>query len=107
MWYLHLLRFAGDKIDDLPDKPRLGLSLMATGLFIEGVWFAWRRLSPLSFATASEFFSRLDDAIPLSTAIFMVGLATFAIGLFVFFRRLVWWLQEKRAPIILNKLDLK
>lgn len=63
--------------DNLPDKPRLGAGLLASGLIAMLVRLSWPRLDASGY-------------------LFAGGVGCLVCGGFILFRRGVWWLQDRR-----------
>jgi hypothetical protein len=101
MWYG---RNPFAELDDLPDTPRLGLKLVVAGLCAIGVDYFWPRFWPGSFRAISLFFynyiawilERHGDRPSLAFILGFAGGVSVLCGVFIFFRRGVWWLQERR-----------
>jgi len=90
-------------LDELPDKPRLGVNLIIAGVALLAVRSFWMRVAPVSFQKASAIFfhfsqylSRHSSQEDLSIYLLIFGLGSIVAGTFIFFRRGVWWWQDKR-----------
>lgn len=79
--------------ENFPDDPRLARRLLVAGGLLLG---ANRYLAQSAWRDSTFFFQRLCV---------VAGIACGVLGLFVFFRRAVWWRQEK-AGSGLTSLDL-
>ncbi len=101
-------------LDDLPDKPRLGVILIIAGVVLEGVRYGWPRVVPGSFQWASVIFShffryfrRYASQQDLSIFLLVFGLGFIVAGTFNFFRRGVWWWQDRRDEESTTRLRFK
>jgi hypothetical protein len=84
--FLRLLKWIEEK---LPDKPRLGFTLLVIGAVIVGL--------------ARTLFSQEDlgpGAADLQSVWFFLGGTCGALGGYILFRRAVWMVQDRRAPRI-------
>jgi hypothetical protein len=84
--FLKLLKWIEEK---LPDKPRLGFTLLLIGAVIVGL--------PLTFFPQENLGS---DATDLQSVWFFLGGTCGTLGGYILFRRAVWMVQDKRAPRI-------
>ena len=89
------------QLDDLPDAPRLGVNLIIGGLAILAFRYAWPRMTLASFQQASIFvFRHLPSRQPrpdgLSGYFVLAGSMCLIGGVFIFFRRGVWWWNQRR-----------
>jgi len=101
-------------LDELPDKPRLGVNLISAGMALVGVRYFWMRVAPASFQKASAIFfqfpqhlSRHSSQEDLSIYLLIFGFGSIVAGTFIFFRRGVWWWQEKRDEESITHLRFK
>jgi hypothetical protein len=108
------------QLNDLPDNARVGVNLMAGGTAVAGFRFAWERLAPASFHSASTIFLRWEPYLPGHTrslhqysaedfGILLVSAASllFIGGAFIFFRRGFWWVAEHRSDPEVTELKFK
>jgi hypothetical protein len=106
------------RIDDLPDKPRFGVNLMAAGLAVGALRLGWPHVAPGSYQRASALFARIEPYLPhrsqyppalddLGGYLTMAVLVLLFCGVFIFFRRGVWWWQERADEKSITRLDLK
>jgi peptidoglycan/LPS O-acetylase OafA/YrhL len=77
---LKLLKWIEEK---LPDKPRLGFTLLVIGTLIIGL--------------ATMLFSQKDVADLKAVWVFLGG-SCGVLGAYILFRRAVWMWRDKRAP---------
>jgi hypothetical protein len=95
-------------LSDLPDKPRLGLRLIAGGLALGLVRLSWPHVAPSSYRGASELFAHTEPYLPRARVhspsiddfgIFLVAVVAMLVlyGAFIFFRRGFWWVAEHRS----------
>jgi hypothetical protein len=105
-------------LDDLPDKPGLGVNLLILSLTLGLIRFGWPRLARESFQKASALFFRcelylhfyrrhlpsLDD---LGDYFVVATFICLLCGTFIFFRRGVWHWQERVDEKSITRLDLK
>ena len=99
-------------LDDLPDQPRLGVNLLVAGLAIFALRYGWPRSALGSFQRASAFVFRHDPSSypspdDLSGYLGIAGAACLISGVFIFFRRGVWWWSERRDERDIIRLKLK
>jgi hypothetical protein len=94
-------------LDDLPDEPRLGIYLMGIGAAIIGIRFAWARFSGFSLQKANAAFAGYVSQYSLPDTLFYAGLICVVAGAFIFFRRGVWRLQERRDEKSITHLQFK
>jgi hypothetical protein len=97
---------------DLPDKPRLGVKLIAGGLAILAVRFSWPLVDFTSFQRASAVVYRYSPSwhpSPEDLGLYLVAGASICLvsGAFIFFRRLFWWVAERRPEKGITDLGLK
>jgi hypothetical protein len=83
---LKLLKWIEEK---LPDKPRLGLTLLAIGAVSVG----------LTLLLPSQEDWRIEFAAPIFAG-YLAGGTCGVLGSYILFRRAVWIWQDKRAPRI-------
>jgi len=105
------------QLNDLPDKPALGLRLMAVGSLFAVLRYAWPRLGATSYSRVSEFFLRHLDFFrhryaPPSVADFgillwIIAVMCFVSGAFIFLRRGFWWVAEHRPEKETTELKFK
>lgn len=98
MWMTRNL-FKG--LDDLPDKPRVGVNLIMIGLVFGAVRYFRPRVGPVSFQRVSAIvyrhsFSRYPSPDDLGFYVWMGCSICLICGAFIFFRRAVWRLQDRR-----------
>jgi hypothetical protein len=104
-----------ESLDDLPDSARSGARLMCVGLLIAVLRFVWPVVAPDSFHKASAAVFRYVAtyaALPPSPGIVGFYLdclaAIFLVcGAFVFFRKGVFWLDERENERAITRLNLK
>ena len=99
-------------LDDLPDTPRLGVNLIIAGLAILAFRYAWPRVALASFQQASAFVFRHDPSSypsldDLSGYLVIASATCLISGVFIFFRRGVWWWSERRDERDIIRLKLK
>jgi hypothetical protein len=104
-------------LDDLPDRPRLGINLILIGLVVTGFRFAWPRLDDASFLRASAIFFRFEQHVhfshyPISSdalGIYLLVISLMCVvgGAFIFFRRGFWWVAEHRSDESITELKFK
>jgi hypothetical protein len=104
-------------LDDTPDSPRLGVKLLLIGIALAIVRLSWPHLFPHSFNNASlcyfrhePYFKKSSEYLSLSDfgydfwfVVFFLGL----LGTFIFFRRGVWWWQDREDERSITRLNLK
>ncbi|MGA8367858.1 MAG: hypothetical protein ACLQMT_11035 [Candidatus Acidiferrales bacterium] len=96
-------------LDDVPDKTRLGVNLVIVGSILIAAWYYWPRVAPASFEKASAVFAAVGGWSPTSLAdtIVWAGAISTVYGLFIFFRRGVWWWQERQNERNITQLKFK
>jgi len=101
-------------LDELPDKPRLGVNPIVAGIALVVIRYCWLRVSPASFQKAivilSHFFNYFQrNAAPLDLSFLLLyfGTSLIVAGTFIFFRRGVWWWQDKRDEETVTHLRFK
>lgn len=93
---------------DLPDKSRLGVKLMADGLALCALRFAWEWISPASFFRVSATFMHYEawgrdrvlypvSASDLGDLLLAAAALSFLSGALIFLRRGFWWVGEHRS----------
>ncbi len=102
------------ELDDLPDMPRLGVILIIAGVTLEGVRYGWPRVAPASFQWASvvffhfsRYFLRYASQQSLSDLLLVFEVGFVLVGTFIFFRRGVWWWQDRRDGKSTTRLRFK
>jgi hypothetical protein len=100
------------RLDDLPDTPRLGVNLIIGGFAILAFRYAWPRVALASFQQASLFVfrhfpSRQPAPDDLGEYLVIAGSMCLICGVFIFFRRGVWWWDEWRNERDIIRLKLK
>jgi hypothetical protein len=86
--FLRLLKWIEEK---LPDKPRLGFTLLVIGSLIVGLTLKLLSQEDLG-----------PDAADLRSVWFFLGGTCGILGAHILFRRAVWMVQDKRAPRIIS-----
>lgn len=102
-------------IDDLPDSARVGIRLMVGGVALALLPFLWMRMGPGTYLKAaviaasfhSESFKIPFGLNPLNYDFLFLAAICFLCGAFIFFRKLVWILGERRDEKVITRLDLK
>jgi hypothetical protein len=106
-------------LDDLPDRPKLGLKLIGWGLACVAVRFAWPHLAGDSYHAVSASFMRVEQSIgfwhsksaaeigDFGATLSFAAEMLLVCGTFIFFRRAVWWRQEREDEKSITKLNLK
>ena len=92
---LHVIKFLGWVAEHFPDDPRLGWKCLLGGTLLAAAIFVPERFVGENLALY------VIQILSLIT-----GIVCFVLGLFVFFRRAVWRLQdrrEKRTISLFNK----
>jgi len=88
---------------------------MGLGLLLGAIRYAWPRASPASFYDASKFvasyepyFSRHPMGLDgLGIYLWFVSGFCFFCGVFIFFRRGVWWWQDREDERTITQLRLQ
>jgi hypothetical protein len=104
-------------LNDLPDKPRLGVNLIIVGLAIGAIRLVWPFVAPSSFQSIGMAFFHWESHLPyphypqspadFGIYVVSIGLICFVSGSFIFFRRGFWWVAEHRDEKNITRLDLK
>ena len=113
MWYR---RNPFADLDDTPDDPRLGKKLILSAVGLAVVRWSWSHFARQSFDRVSlayvryepyfhrgNHFTASDFAFDTWFVVFMLGF----IGTFIFFRRGVWWWQDREDEKSITRLNLK
>jgi hypothetical protein len=108
-------------LNNLPDKPRLGVKLMLAGAGFSAVRYAWPSVAPSSFRSASAVYLRWKPYIPhrgsyppnqwtlgdFGDLLVVLAILLFLCGAFIFLRRGFWWVAENREEKSITQIDLK
>jgi len=102
--------------DDTPDDPRLGKRLILAAIALGAIRWCWPHLEPHSFGRISAWYVRIEPYFKRGSefapsdfgfdAWFAIFLVAF-IGTFIFFRRGVWWWQDREDEKSITRLNLK
>jgi hypothetical protein len=104
-----------ESLDNLPDSARSGARLIGVGVLFGLARFAWPLLAPKSFGKASAavyHYLAAHSNLPPSPDVFSFYLdlltAIFLVcGAFIFFRKGVFWLDERESERAITRLNLK
>jgi hypothetical protein len=106
-------------LDNLPDKPRVGINLIVGGLAILAVRYVWPLVGLASFQRAGAVvyhayavmhrYLLARRASPEDLNDYLVGAALLCLifGAFIFFLRGFWWWSERRNEKEIIQLKLK
>ena len=102
-------------LNDLPDEPRLGARLIATGAFVEMIRWSWPHVFPASYHRANASFiahtgwllTKNRSPLSLGEALLIGGAMAIVCGAFIFFRKGWWWWAEHRDERDITRIDLK
>jgi hypothetical protein len=106
-------------LDDLPDLPKLGLKLLGAGLACLAVRIGWPHLAGDSHHAVSAAFMRFENSLvfwgskpggeirDFDAMLARVAEILIVSGTFIFFRRGVWWWQERKDERSVTRLILK
>jgi hypothetical protein len=114
MWNWHAESLL-ESLDDLPDSARSGAWLMAVGVLLGLARFVWPVIAPESFHRASAAVFRYVSTYasqPPSPGVFSFYLDCaaaifFVCGAFIFFRKGVFWLDERKNATAITRLNLR
>jgi hypothetical protein len=108
-------------LNDLPDKPRLGVILMSGGTSVGVARWTWPRASFSTFGRASAAFMRVEPYLPhrhgltpwhaemsdFGDLLVIVSFLLFLCGAFIFLRRGFWWYAENRSEHEITEIKFK